>query len=156
RHEVGFASPEFAGRVRSLRVARRTAWNGRTHGGWAMLSDEVRARIARLSALTRSSGADRPHDLSAPRPQAQPLAPQPATAAAAADPAARPLDLSCELSQAQVCTTSAGEHLLFRRPLAALSPAVATLMPGLSCAPDSAAAIEHPELAAVAEHFPAG
>jgi uncharacterized protein YprB with RNaseH-like and TPR domain len=119
-----------------------------------MLSDEIRARLAQLSAT----------------PPIAPLSPPPRdrrvqqqlwlAPGLQADSAV----IGFDLSAAEVQLTASGEHLRIRRPLAELWPAAKAIVPQAiarlsSRAYRSPAGSDqpelHPELAAVAEHFPA-
>jgi uncharacterized protein YprB with RNaseH-like and TPR domain len=118
-----------------------------------MLSDEIRARLALLSAAVPAAAESSPY---APHVQQRlrlALAPPPDSAS-----------LAFDLRAAEVQTTVSGEHLRFRRPLADLWPAAKTIVPRVIASTASRAQQPggaehgelHPELAAVIEHFPAG
>ena len=109
-----------------------------------MLSDEVRARIALLTAPAArgESLATRPVPAHLAGAALQPLRFVPAPLLSAGEP----------------CENGSGEHLRFRRPLAELWPAADDVADRAAHVLRSAAlpAVAHPELAAVAEHFPVG
>lgn len=112
-----------------------------------MLSEEIRARIARLASTLPDAAAGSPRASGRPVQQHLRLTPAPAAAPASA----------VDLRAAEVQCTASGEHLRLRRKLVELWPAAADTVSravGL-LASMSSPALLHPELAAVAEHFPA-
>lgn len=109
-----------------------------------MLSDEIRARIARLaSTLPASSPISRPG-----RPVQQMLR-------LATVLAATPATIAFDLGAAEVQHSALGEHLRFRRPLAEFWPNAKSVIARCTALPTTIDAADlHPEMAAVAEHFP--
>ena len=112
-----------------------------------MLSDEIRARLAQLSATLPAAAPNPPRGRPVQRQLRLTPTPDASTTAAAFD-----------LATAEVQQTVSGEHLRFRRPLAELWPAAKVLVPHSIAQMSSRTNPTelHPELAAVAEHFPAG
>ena len=106
-----------------------------------MLSDDVRARLARLVPRAASSAPPR-RSLRRPSP-----------AAPVADAPAGP---GFRLSEAETCRNTSGEHLRFRRSVADFWPAAEDVVGRASArqANDTLPA-SHPELTALAAHFPA-
>ncbi len=119
-----------------------------------MLSDEIRARIAQLSVAPQIAPLGRlPRD----RRVQQHLWLTPALPVESTT-------IGFDLHAAEVQLTASGEHLRIRRPLAELWPAAKAIVPQSIArltsrtyrSPAGSDQPElHPELAAVAEHFPA-
>lgn len=112
-----------------------------------MLSDEVRARLAQLSASLPAAPVFQ-------RQLGQPVQQQLRLAPIGPDPVAKTFDLGA----AEVYSTASGRHLRIRKPLVELWPAAKAAVSRIQ-AQLTVQALEggslHPELAAVAEYFPA-
>lgn len=100
-----------------------------------MLSDEIRKRLAQIHA-----------------PQVRPTA-VPAAPLTRAEPA-NANDSHAWLADGQHCENASGCYLRIRRPLATILPRLQ--LPPLTPVPRNDRSTQHPELAAVAEHFPQG
>jgi len=120
----------------------------------SMLSDKILARLAQLAAAPPIAPLSPPQR---DRPIQQQLWLAPGMQA---DSAA----IGFDLSAAEVQWTASGKHLRIRRPLAELWPAAKAIVPQsiarqasrvYRCPAGSDPPELHPELAAVAEHFPA-
>lgn len=121
-----------------------------------MLSDEIRARLAQLSAAaTQPAAQQRP-----PARQPGPPVHRQLRLAACSQPEdlpARDAPSAFTIEAADVHRTDSGAHLRLRRPLVELWPMAQRVVPRRHAhlATDGQQPLLHPELAAVSEHFPA-
>jgi hypothetical protein len=109
-----------------------------------MLSDEIRARLARLHAAEQPAPGDQPRAISAVRSRQQ---------TARSDRQGETPFSSNPLLGGVECQNASGSHLRFRRPVADFWPTVERTLDAID-PHRSPAAQCHPELAALARSFP--
>ena len=108
-----------------------------------MLSDEVRARLARLHAARRVAAEGTSAPVLIPR--------EPLSGALRPAPAVENL-----LARGEECENASGRHLRFRRPITQCWPQAERAIGRLTTAETWARGNLHPELAAAARWFPQG